>query len=459
LSTSITDARTWTTTLAMDGGDSLVFHRCAVSAVAGPDRGKQWSIEAPAIRIGLAHGCEVRLSDRTVSRCHAIVSLRGDRYVIRDDESTNGTFVEGVRIVEAFLAPGMKVRMGDTTLVFRTDHRVVEVGEGQDERFGALAGRTPSMRRVFVVLERIAPTPLTCLIAGATGTGKEVAARAIHERSGRRGPFVVVDCASLHPELVESELFGHERGAFTGADRAHAGAFERADSGTVFLDEVGELPLGLQPQLLRVIERREVKRVGATESRDLDVRIVAATHRDLPAMCADGTFRDDLFYRLGEMIVTLPPLRDRAADVPLLARELLAELGSFELAADAVEHLVSRPWPGNVRELRNTLRRAAALVSESGRRRIDRDLLAELELEAAPAHGSVVDGVALEEHLAIADARRAWAATLERAYLARVLQSCAFDLDRVAAHIGLGRKQLLRLLRQHHLDDDHGAPI
>jgi transcriptional regulator of acetoin/glycerol metabolism len=269
------------------------------------------------VRIGLAHGSDVRLSDRTVSRCHAIVTLRDDRYVIRDDASTNGTFVEGVRIVEAFIAPGMKVRMGDTTLVFRTDHRIVEVGEG--ERFGAMTGQTAAMRRLFAVLEKIAPTTLTCLVVGETGTGKEVAARAIHDKSGRGGPFVVVDCASLHPELVEAELFGYERGAFTGADRAQPGAFERAEGGTIFLDEIGELPLSVQPKLLRVLERRELKRLGASTLVDVDVRIVAATHKDLAAMCGEGTFRDDLYYRVGEMSARATSPRSRTSSSPSTA--------------------------------------------------------------------------------------------------------------------------------------------
>jgi DNA-binding NtrC family response regulator len=237
--------------------------------------------------------------------------------------------------------------------------------EGSLFRFGKLASYSPAMQDVFAILLRLAPTPLTITFFGETGTGKDVLARSTHEQSVRgSGPFVVFDCEAIAPNLVESELFGHERGAFTGAHNAHAGAFERANGGTLFLDEVGELPLDLQPRLLRVLESRSVRRVGGGQDREVDLRIISATHRDLKSLISVGRFREDLYFRLAAAVVPVPPLRDRLEDLPLLVPRLLADLGRPELAVadDVVEALSTRAWRGNVRELKNSLARAIAFV-------------------------------------------------------------------------------------------------
>jgi len=231
--------------------------------------------------------------------------------------------------------------------------------------FGCVVARSPAMADVLADLERLAASEVTVTLIGETGTGKDVLARALHKGSPRaREPFVVFDCGAVAPNLMESELFGHEKGAFTGAHAEHTGAFERAAGGTLFLDEIGELPLELQPRLLRAIDNRSVRRVGGTRDRHVDARIVAATNRDLAAFVAMKQFRQDLFFRLAAAVVRLPPLRDRRDDIPLLVAELLAELGhaSLPIAPEAFEQLCAHRWPGNVRELKNTLSCALAFV-------------------------------------------------------------------------------------------------
>ncbi|MAC29015.1 MAG: sigma-54-dependent Fis family transcriptional regulator [Sandaracinus sp.] len=313
-------------------------------------------------------------------------------------------------------------------------------------------GASPAMAEAFSLLERVAPTDLGVLLLGETGTGKELAARGLHGASGRgEGPFVVVDCGAIQPNLIESELFGHEKAAFTGADRLRVGAFEAADGGTVFLDEIGELPLSLQPKLLRVLERREVQRLGSSSPRTVDVRLVAATHRDLAGMVRDGGFREDLYFRLAEMEVRLPPLRDRAGDVALLAERILAELAEVQedepkgISAEALARLEAHPWPGNVRQLRNVLRRAAVMASGPTLGPEDLDALPTVRATPSAAHADVDASLPLKE------ARDKWNAPLERRYLEEVLQRHGGDLDAAASHVEMHRKSLERLLRRHDL--------
>lgn len=228
-----------------------------------------------------------------------------------------------------------------------------------------LALVSPAMRRVFELLEPLARAEVTVTLIGETGTGKDVLARTIHQQSARaEGPFVVFDCGAVAPNLAESELLGHERGAFTGALGIHAGAFERADGGTLFLDEVGELPLDLQTRLLRVLGNRSVRRVGGTQDRPVDVRVVAATNRDLQTEVAAGRFRQDLYFRLAAAVVQIPALRERREDIPALVSRLLEDLGHREVdvTKPALDVLLARPWPGNVRELKNALACAVAFL-------------------------------------------------------------------------------------------------
>jgi DNA-binding NtrC family response regulator len=463
-------------------GPVMLEHRHRLLVVEGPDRGLEVEVPATKLTIGTAPTNELVLADTTVSRRHCILSVEGDRYVLRDLDSTNGTVVDDTPVREAYLAPGARIRLGDTQIVFQPRKKWERVDVSRADHFGALYGTADAMRPVFSLLAKLAPTDLSCILVGETGTGKELAARAIHDHSPRAGkPFVIVDCGAISDNLIESELFGHERGAFTGADRQRVGAFEAAHGGTVFLDEIGELPVELQPKLLRVLERKEIKRLGASRHQDVDVRVIAATHRDLPGMVKTATFREDLYYRLAEVVVELPPLRDRLGDIALIAQRILDELGDeggqvHKLSEDAIASLARRPWPGNVRELRNVLKRAVVLASgptltasdlaqsnlrAGGRERTDgmRDsspgssALPNNSPSVAMPPSAAPPGEPMEvgDELPIKEARDRWVAPMEREYLLRVVKRCNGDLDKAAEEAGIHRKSLERLLRQHGL--------
>jgi DNA-binding NtrC family response regulator len=274
----------------------------------------------------------------------------------------NGTFVGGAAVREVVLVPGALVTLGGARIIVEGDFTVPPVP--LTEKFGHAVAASDSMKAVFALLGRLAPSEVSITLLGETGTGKDVLARGVHELSPRAaGPFVVFDCGAITATLIESELFGHERGAFTGAVAERQGAFERAKGGTLFLDEVGEMPLDLQPRLLRALEQREVRRVGGGEEIPVDVRVIAATNRDLANEVAQGRFRQDLFFRLNAATVHVPPLRDRKDDLPLLVDTILGECkGDVHVAPSALQALSSYDWPGNVRELRNVLQTAVAMV-------------------------------------------------------------------------------------------------
>ena len=439
-------------------GPVLLEHRHRLVVVDGPDRGVEVEVPRTSLTIGTASTNDLVLTDTTVSRRHCILAVESERYVLRDLDSTNGTELDGTPIREAFLAPGARIRIGDTEIVFQPRKRWERIDVSRADHFGALYGTADGMRAVFSLLAKLAPTDLGCIVAGETGTGKELAARAVHDHSPRADrPFVVVDCGAISDNLIESELFGHERGAFTGADRQRIGAFETAHGGTVFLDEIGELPIELQPKLLRVLERKEIKRLGGSRLMDVDVRVVAATHRDLLAMVREGTFREDLYYRLAEVVVQLPPLRDRLGDLPVIAERMLFEMAEEgeaprTLSPDALTALSRRTWPGNVRELRNVLKRAVVMSSTPVLTASDLKLDAIRPLREVPAGEAPADApVEVADDLPIKDARDRWVAPMEREYLLRVIRRCGGDLDKAAEEAGIHRKSLERLLRQHGL--------
>ncbi len=280
----------------------------------------------------------------------------------RDLKSRNGTYVEGVRVESASVSHGFTIRVGRTEVFVnyaRGEQKSVE--SWPSERFGPLVGRSQIMRELFATLARLAPLEASIMIAGETGTGKELVARAIHEASPRAsGPFVVVDCATLSETLIEAELFGHTKGAFTGAHQTRVGAIEAAEGGTVFLDEIGELPMNMQPKLLRVLESSTVRRIGETKQRSVDVRFLAATHRDLLSMVKRGEFREDLYFRLAVLPVRVPSLRERAEDMELLLKHFSEGVLDW-LSPAVLRALEARPWRGNVRELRNFAERARAI--------------------------------------------------------------------------------------------------
>jgi transcriptional regulator with GAF, ATPase, and Fis domain len=309
----------------------------------------------------------VRLGDPTVSRRHAALERAGRRYRITDLGSTNGTFVDGVGVVEAYLGGGELIRMGATALLGCTDTPREVPPLPSAMRFGRVFGASVAMRRLYPLCERVAKSSVPVVIEGETGTGKEALAESLHEMSGRKGAFVVFDCTAVSPNLMEAMLFGHEKGAFTGAVAQHIGLFEEADGGTLLIDEIGDLDMPLQAKLLRVIDRGEVRRVGGKRSIQADVRIMAATRRDLDKAVAAGRFRDDLFHRLAIARIELPPLRERVGDVTLLARQFVKEMtGSLDaLTPEILARFSEYSWPGNVRELRNAVARIVALGDQA----------------------------------------------------------------------------------------------
>ncbi|MFO0727895.1 MAG: sigma 54-dependent Fis family transcriptional regulator [Myxococcota bacterium] len=331
-----------------------------VEVLDGPDKGASKTTASETLSVGTAENNDLVLTDGTVSRFHLDLLRVGDKIVVVDHGSTNGTLAGSISVTRAGVPPGSTLKLGRTTIrVDDGDTMTVEMFEG--ESLGPILGRAPVMRQLMARVRKAAQSDSSVLILGETGTGKEVLARAVHECSRRADkPFETVDCGSMLPTLVASELFGHEKGSFTGADRQHIGAFERANGGTIFLDEIGELPLPLQTALLGALERRSFRRVGGKDPISVDVRVVSATNRDLRDSVNAGTFRQDLYYRLAVITLHLPALRERVEDIPLLAAHFLRRSGYegdvAEVLTDAaMATLRAHRWPGNVRELRNAV--------------------------------------------------------------------------------------------------------
>jgi transcriptional regulator with PAS, ATPase and Fis domain len=410
--------------------------------VDGPSRGARVGLAEGVARVGTAQGNELRLADPTVSRVHCELRVRSGSVIIRDCGSTNGTFVEGVRLREGEVRPGALVRVGSSA--FRIEDTGVPVYLPISERatFGECVGSSLEMRRVYATLERVAPTASTVLVTGETGTGKDVVARSLHANSPRAaGPFVPIDCGAIPVTLIESELFGHVRGAFSGAIADRRGVFEEASGGTVFLDEIGELPMAMQPKLLRAIEQRAIRRVGSNNERPVDVRIVAATNRPLAQCVNEGTFREDLYYRLAVIEVPIPPLRARREDIATLARHFSAQLGGPEaLSPDFLAMLAARSWPGNVRELRNFIERSVSLG---------------LVDHAVPGagHGTPAQAIpadTLEKlvplDVPLKDARQAWIESFETVYVRAMLRKTGGNLTRAAELAGVNRRFMQRIV-------------
>ena len=397
------------------------------------------------------------LSDTTVSRLHAEIVRGRDGTILRDLGSTNGTFVGAVRVKEVYLAPDTRFRVGNTHLIFSPADEIIDVVPSQSDRFEGLVGRGLAMREVFGILERVAPTELTVLVTGETGTGKELVSRAIHNRSRRGGrPFVVFDCGAAPETLVESELFGHERGAFTGAIAQREGLFEVADTGTIFIDEIGELPLELQPKLLRVLEQREVRRVGSTKVRHVDVRVVAATNRNLRDEVAAGRFREDLYYRLAVVEIRLPALRERREDLPVLVEHLLHRSEHNRtvkgLSPEVKALFEAYHWPGNVRELANVLERAVPFTDGST---ITLDALPEALRAARPTIPSAPRPTMTADPnistLPLKDAKDALIEEFEKQYLLDLIERHDGNVSRAARTAGMDRKSITRLLKKHQI--------
>ncbi|MEM9193427.1 MAG: sigma 54-interacting transcriptional regulator [Myxococcota bacterium] len=413
-----------------------------VEVVSGPDQGTQATGDRE-LSVGTAKGNDLVLTDPTVSRYH--IQLRRDPkgLLLTDLESTNGTRLGRTQLMTAVLGPGSVLALGDTELRVGEGSEV-EVPTHGSNALSGVRGSTEVMRQAMAKAERLAESSTAVLIWGESGTGKELFARALHELGPRRaGPFVTVDCGALSPTLVGSALFGHERGAFTGADRREVGAFEQANGGTILLDEIGELPETLQAALLGVLERGAFRRLGGRSDIRVDVRVVSATHRDLRADVNEGRFRLDLFYRLAVVTLALPPLRKRADDIPLLIEHFLHDLGQQGSVHDfiseaSLEELRRHRWPGNVRELRNWVEAALATGEEPA---LERHL------------GSSDDGEPLRDLLGLTwkEARGAVTRDFERRYLTKLLERAGDNVSQAARLAEMDRSHLSHLLKRHGL--------
>jgi transcriptional regulator with GAF, ATPase, and Fis domain len=417
-----------------------------LAVIDGPSRGARVTVGSEIARVGTADGNDLVLADRTVSRFHCELSVRGDTIVIRDCGSTNGTLIDGVRVREAEIPPGTLVRIGGSALRVDLGDEPAFIEVSGRTSFGELVGASVEMRRVYAILERIAHGDTTVLIQGETGTGKDVVARSLHAASPRAGgPFVAVDCGAIPEHLVESELFGHVRGAFTGATADRVGVFEEAGGGTLFLDEIGEMPIALQPKLLRAIESRSIRRVGSSTSQTVDVRIVAATNRSLAGSINQGTFREDLYYRLAVVELRLPPLRARRDDLPALATHFFRRLsgGDGELPAEFVASLSGRGWPGNVRELKNYIERSVSLGTIAPRGPAPGGLA-----PGGPPHPAAPDAIEslVALHLPFKEARREWTKSFELVYVRAMLRMVGGNVTRAAERAGVSRRFLQRMV-------------
>jgi DNA-binding NtrC family response regulator len=426
-----------------------------VEVVDGPDQGKH-VVGGDVVSVGTARDNALAIGDFTVSRYHLDASVVPGGILVADLGSTNGTYIGAVRIERAVVPPGTLLRLGGTTIRFDDAVRrsVPAPGGGARRELAGMLAVSPQMLRLFADIERIAPAPTAVLVVGESGTGKERVAQALHAGSPRTGsPLVTIDCGALSSSLLASELFGHERGAFTGADRQHKGAFERAADGTVFLDEIGELPSADQSALLGVLERKRFRRVGGSTELPLDARVIAATNRDLRAEVNTGRFRQDLYHRLAVVVLRLAPLRERRDDIPLLVEHFARELGAAGptedlFGADQLACWHKHPWPGNVRELRNAVE--AALVV--GPQPSHADPLIPLPLDAPPA-GPAGLGAPDQPLPPYKDQRAAVVRDFERTYLARLMAQAAGNVSHAARIARMDRSHLIDLLHRHGLKD------
>ena len=419
-------------------GDSLHVRTCKLEIVGGPNRGTARVFSTPSIVIGRAQA-DFQLDDRRVSALHAEIRLENGGYRLRDLGSTNGTYVGALRVVDAFIVANTTIAIGDSLVQFTPLPSSTELPLSKATRLGGLVGSSAVMRRLYEVIERLAATDATVLVTGETGTGKELAARAIHDRSPRRdGPFVVLDCGALPGQLLEDLLFGHEPGAFTGANSQRRGVFEAAHGGTLFLDEVGEIPLELQPKLLRVLEAKQVRRLGGARSLDCDVRIVAATNRDLAAEVNRDAFRSDLYFRIAVARVQMPPLREHRDDLDEIVANCLVQLGAATLPDSFVAWARQQQWPGNVRELRAAIEQTLALARHP-------DIVAR-QMSASPA-------LEIDVKVPFKEAKRKLVEELERRYVTELIDAHDGNVSAAARAADLDRMTIYKMLYRAGLRD------
>jgi DNA-binding NtrC family response regulator len=458
---------------------TLRVRQCTLTIVTSEGTREQ-TFDREEVTLGAMEDNDVVLSDPTVSRYHCKIRQEDTGYVLIDQRSTNGTFINNVRIREAFLSPGCTIQVGQCKLKFNARDEKVDLVPSARDQLGSIIGGHAKMREIYAIIEKIAPTATTMVIEGQTGTGKEVVAQTIHKLSPRvKGPLIVFDCGAVPPNLIESELFGHEKGSFTGAVMTRQGLFEMADGGTLFLDELGELPIDLQPKLLRVLEQREIRRVGSSKPIKVDVRIIAATNRDLEDAVRAGRFRQDLFYRLSVVRIKLPPLCERVEDIPLLVSHFLKNQ-SYNLRPDgsprvtgvspaALQAMQAYAWPGNVRELVNAVERAVSFCDGDVIEPADlpdhiRDVRGEPgayasghtmearprapEGEAAPRPPSdLVSG-----DMTFKDAKEQWVSSFERDYIISLLKRHGGNISHAAREADIDRKYFRKLMKKYEID-------
>ena len=415
---------------------------CRLRVIYGPEAGTEARVPAVGVVIGADPAADVVLTDPSVSRRHLSVRPAPQGFEIADLGSRNGTFLDNISVTRATVPTGAVIRAGSTLLQLVPAEEAMVLAPSDRTSFGAMFGKSLAMRQIYALLERASQSSAPVLLIGESGTGKELAARAVHDRSPRRdGPFVVFDCGAASESLIASDLFGHVKGAFTGAQGDRAGAFERAHEGTLFLDEIGDLPLALQPKLLRLLEAGEAMPLGGKKHEKFDVRIVAATHRDLAVEVSRGAFRGDLYYRLAVVEVHLPPLRQRLEDVEELARAFLLREGADEpsLKSPNLDRLLAYGWPGNVRELRNVIARAVAL-SPPGTH------FAQMPILLAGASATKGEAPIAAADQPYHDAKAEVLSRFERDYLRDLLARSGNNVSQAARVAGVGRKLLYTML-------------
>lgn len=422
---------------------------CQLVVADGPQMGQAIELGATPQLVGTQAGCALILQDERVSRQHFQIQQDPQGgFIVQDLDSRNGTFYQGSKISEARLPEGAALKVGRTLLKIQPKPRALAIEPSQSRRFGALVAESLAMREIFALLALVSASDATILIGGESGTGKEIVAKAVHAHSARaEGPFVVVDCTALPESLVESELFGHAKGAFTGAQEARQGAFGRADKGTIFLDELGKLPLAAQAKLLRVLEDGRIRAVGADHERQVDVRVLAASCEPLERLVAEGQLRPDLYYRLAVISLILPPLRERREDIPLIVEALLTARGfsAGEIQGPNLQLLMGQQWPGNVRELRNALDRALA-ISPGARSFEQLRFFGVGEPVADTAHGAGV-----RTDLPFSQAKQLVIDHFERAYLGDLMARHQGNISAISRDAQLDRKHLRDLLKRHGL--------
>jgi transcriptional regulator with GAF, ATPase, and Fis domain len=438
---------------AKENENLLRVRKTKLLIISGPLQGREFVVNHDTFTIGSGTHNNLTIDDSTVSKRHCEIVVEETGYQIRDLQSTNGTLVQGVRVSSAHLAPGSEIQLGKSRIVFCPLQDSSDIPLSSSESFGKMIGRSIPMRRIFYLAETYAPSDATIMITGETGTGKEVLAEEIHNFSNRKQkPFIVIDCAAISKELIESELFGHVKGAFTGANADRQGAFELADGGTVFLDEIGDLSPDLQPKLLRVLEKREIRRVGCNKVRKIDVRIICATNRNLSQEVNEGRFREDLFYRLSVVHLELPALRRRRDDIPLLVKQFitlihgapaLQHIADFDRTMDVLKR---HEWPGNVRELRNLIE----LAFYSERRPVN--LSAFLSIGSLRGNGRNAEptpDASFATDKPFKDAKNDLIEEFEKAYLNDLLARNRQNISKSARDAGIERAYLQRLIRKY----------